>query len=159
MYAVLESHEVRQATFTDDRKELAALMDTNSIEILRALAQNPVTYKKHLKVLAQHHDAEVRASVASNESTAAAVLAELANDTDKEVRFYVALNTSTPKPALNILLNDSDGEVARMAAISVEGLEDKGPQRQSGSCARFVSNALAVSLGRISLMDDTDSDD
>jgi hypothetical protein len=159
MYAVLESHEIQLATFTEDRKELAALMDTNSIDILRALAQNPRAYKKHLKALATHDDAEVRASVASNESTAAPVLAELAKDPAKDVRFYVALNISTPKPALNILLNDSDGEIARMARISIEALEDKGHQRKYGSCARFVSNALAVSFGLISLMDDTASDD
>lgn len=153
------TYEVRQATFTEDRKELTALMETSSLDVLRAIAENPRAYKKNLKVLAQHKDAEVRASVASNETTDPAVLAELAKDADTDVRFYVALNPRTPRPALNILLNDADKVVARMARIGMEALEDEGRQRKYGSRARFVNNALAVSLGLVSLMDDADGDD
>lgn len=153
------TYEVRQATFTEDRKQITALMATNSVDVLRAIAENPRAYKKHLKVLALHDDSEVRAAVASNESTAPAVLAELANDRDTDVRFYVALNRGTPKAALNILLSDVDGVVARMARISTEALEDMGQERRYGSCARFVNNALAVSLGLISLMDEADTED
>lgn len=153
------TYEVRQATLTEDRKEITALMATNSVDVLRAIAANPRAYKKSLKVLALHDDSEVRASVASNESTAPAVLAELAKDRDCDVRFHVALNPRTPQLALNILLSDGNGEIARMARINMEALEDEGHQRKHGSCARFASNAIAVSLGLISLMDDTDSDD
>jgi hypothetical protein len=151
---MFETHEVRKATFTEDSKELGYLMDTNNTAVLRAIAENPKAYKKHLKVLAQHDDSEARASVASNESTNPTVLAELAKDADKDVRFYVALNTRTPQRALDILLADVDGEVARMARINVEAREDDGNRHNYGSSARFVSNAVAVSLGLISLMDE-----
>lgn len=83
-----------------------------------AMARNPATPAKYLKMLAEKKNIGTRIALAENFSTPSLVLFLLACDKEGEVREAVAANPNTPLRLVAKMRNDSDTFVQRAAKTS-----------------------------------------